>query len=412
MIRARRRTQTRPGAGLGQMIVCDQSLSPTGDHMYASIGPQFEAWRSLGLDVMSDQRTALQTMQQIVGNPENEPPSNLGTFEEASKPGSSINIKKRRTDIGLQCRHAGCTHEGTFRGHYELKRHIRVKHDGEKLFSCPFPGCYKGTSAPSFARPDKLTSHIRTAHGRQTEKSIPCPATCCQVPAMPLDLLGTHIGHKHRSFDWIADDLLRCYAHAASSAYRQCPLWRCGKVLALSSLVQHLMKHSVEELEEVAEILRAESYVLVKDALPHNVTCDGIQIATMTCSCHVLRVEIACPVCSSTFRDHAALEVHIDGAHLVAKDQQEHFVLWQRYARGSDVWSTKQKFPPFNSWTPRKYWHDVRCPACEYSEKRDPGVVDHQTVMLADPKDIKPYRRGILRLYPDFATHPVWNDLS
>jgi hypothetical protein len=32
--------------------------------------------------------------------------------------------------------------------------------------------------------------------------------------------------------------------------------------------------------------------------------------------------------------------------------------------------------------------------------------------MLADPEEIKPYRRAILKLYPDFATHPVWKDLD
>ncbi|KAK4539948.1 hypothetical protein LTR36_009918 [Oleoguttula mirabilis] len=32
--------------------------------------------------------------------------------------------------------------------------------------------------------------------------------------------------------------------------------------------------------------------------------------------------------------------------------------------------------------------------------------------MLADPEELRPYRREILKLYPGFINYPVWDDLS
>lgn len=40
------------------------------------------------------------------------------------------------------------------------------------------------------------------------------------------------------------------------------------------------------------------------------------------------------------------------------------------------------------------------------------GQSEHHIGMLADPKDIKPFRKAILKLDPAFADHPVWNDLA
>lgn len=75
----------------------------------------------------------------------------------------------------LRCSHSGCTYEGVFSRQWELQRHIMTKHTREKPFWCPVVGCIKGRGAPAFARPDKLTQHIRQVHCRNGARAV-CPA--------------------------------------------------------------------------------------------------------------------------------------------------------------------------------------------------------------------------------------------
>ena len=99
----------------------------------------------------------------------------------------------------LNCTVTDCRHKKPFPRDYELQRHIQYMHCTDRPFCCPYLGCYKGQATSSFARPDKLTSHIRAVHGRQTETLLQCCITDCSCPPLPLDLLGQHIRFAHPS---------------------------------------------------------------------------------------------------------------------------------------------------------------------------------------------------------------------
>jgi hypothetical protein len=87
----------------------------------------------------------------------------------------------------LACDHAGCSYVGTFRRQWELQRHVAVKHTTEKPFWCPVIGCIKGREAPAFARPDKLTAHIRAVHCNKNAQAI-CPTSTCPNTDLELEL--------------------------------------------------------------------------------------------------------------------------------------------------------------------------------------------------------------------------------
>lgn len=318
---------------------------------------------------------------------------------------------KRGRNKQLTCPHIGCTHEGTFPRQYELERHIRVKHGSKKPFLCPYPGCFKGQAPSRFARSDKLTAHIRTAHHRQDDLALRCPAEgCIELPMTP-DLLSIHIQMKHSGYRYypVVPEAFRPLVNAASSSWRQCFLGNCGKQLRLESLVPHMMSqpHSVEQINSVADELRTNHYLVVKGSCSCGIADVG-EFA-QTCVCASTAIELVCPVCPQTHKDHDALREHLDEDHLVSSEQRAHFIAWRDHLR--QLYPRYRK--SFVSCTFR--WEiglrpDISCPYCGEPHRNSSN--DHHVRMLEDPEHIKPFRRDILKLYPDFAQHPVWTDLA
>lgn len=134
-------------------------------------------------------------------------------------------------------------------------------------------------------------------------------------------------------------------------------------------------------------------------------------------------IEVLCPMCSCLCSDHASFENHFDTVHAIAASEWLHFQSWKRYRHGR--WMREhQRIPrPWRSLCHAKIETqiEIRCPACEYYiPSGNPQTwgphryvkTDHHLDMLANPDDIKPFRREILRLYPGFVTHPVWDDMN
>ena len=312
----------------------------------------------------------------------------------------------------LKCSHDECNNARTFRSNYELKRHIRAKHDGQKPFVCPFPGCFKGKTASMFPRSDKVLTHIRGAPNHQRATVLKCPAEGCSFPAMELGILGVHIRGHHLK-DNPGCGTLKAVANAASSSRGQCPLWSCRKQMPLTMLIEHLMAHTRFELEAIALDLYSHGYLVVKDSCTHLTEEKHGGITLLPCPCPVTGVMVICPVCAVVCGDHADFEAHVDETHLVAARKLDHFLSWRQYAREHNVWPKKQKFRPWSAWPTRdsKRWCNQVCPGCDHVMNQS-SRVDHQINMLADEQQIRPYRGQILSLYPDFATHPVWSDLA
>lgn len=228
----------------------------------------------------------------------------------------------------LKCPHKDCSYTGTFLRQYELDRHVKVKHECDQHFTCPYPGCFKGNAAPKFARSDKLTSHIKNVHGGESQAKIllKCPVDGCVSPAMELILLGAHIQQARRSHHGHASrGDARAIANAASPAHRQCPIWSCRRVVPLASLPEHLLSHSQDEVYAAAPILAEENYIVIRDQCAH-ATARG------SCSCRVVEIQIGCPLCHLPCKNHAEFATHLDRAHLISGNQRTHFDAWHQQA--------------------------------------------------------------------------------
>ena len=347
--------------------------------------------------------------------PSDSTPTSCEPVTQARKHGNSSKIKARKGPL-LSCPHTNCTHEGSFLRRYELDRHIRVKHGGKKPFSCPFPGCFQGTVPPSYARADKLTSHIRNVHAKHRDKALHCCFPDCTQAPLPIGILGVHIRQAH---GWqtgtgrchIADEGARAMCNAASTAHLQCPLWRCAKSSPLSLFMQHLEGHTSVELVEATDVLKSDGYHIshMTRSSPQLEPSDDYNAEEGGSSVHV---QVRCPVCDDAFGTHEALWGHIDEEHLVAGDHQSHFRTWRQCAEDSHKFVRTHRFHPWQEWSLDVYkvW-DTICPSCGYYQRRYHSC-DHHTSMLVDSDEIRPYRGAILKLYPEFATHPVWKDLA
>jgi len=336
-------------------------------------------------------------------------PGEVVTNEAEQQPSDSSNPSLRLKDVKqLRCEHGDCLK--TFSRQYELKRHVQTKHGGQKPFACIFPGCLKGSTPPAFARPDKLTSHIRNSRGRDVEKLLQCPHAGCVAARMPLGVLTIHIVNHRRIHlfgqDQVPYEYARALVNAASTAYKTCPLWRCGKTIKLALLAAHLLTHPTEELNDGIQVLQDAKYSLKRADCTHTAGDES-----SSCLCSISGILIHCPVCNITLGCQANLETHIDIEHLIAPEHRQHFQALLVIASKQDVWLKSKKLKPWNAWALRKI-RISNCPwcleavvtSCSYEAK-------HHLTMQANLETIKPFRREILKLYPAFASHPVWNDL-
>lgn len=103
-----------------------------------------------------------------------------------------------RGDLRLLCPMYACAHAGTFASQWDLNRHVQSVHQATKSFECPYPGCFNGLHAWQFARPDKLTSHIKSCHARrQPDALLDCPVFLCVHARSTLTDLASHIRQDH-----------------------------------------------------------------------------------------------------------------------------------------------------------------------------------------------------------------------
>lgn len=222
----------------------------------------------------------------------------------------------RAHGAGLRCNHSGCKYEGDFPRQWELQRHIVSKHMSEKPFWCPIVGCIKGRVAPAFARPDKLTQHVRAVHHRGDARAV-CPSGGCADMPLELDILGVHIKLQHLSSknkpEGVSGKFLRAMINAVSTDRRNCPLWFCRKRVELDEFPVHLLTHTCEELGASADELAQEGYTLSKLGCVHGE--DNLDTVN-PCHCKVTAVELSCPMCASRHWNRQSLKIHIEEVHV------------------------------------------------------------------------------------------------
>jgi hypothetical protein len=215
----------------------------------------------------------------------------------------------------LTCDHAGCSYVGTFRRQYELQRHIAAKHTKEKPFWCPVIGCIKGKGAPAFARPDKLTTHMRTVHRDKNVQAI-CPAATCPDTALEVDVLGVHIKLQHLRYKpgGVMGGMFRAVMNAASTDHRYCPLWFCKARVNLEAFPSHLLNHTSDELGAFIPTLVQEGYAVGRVGCEHG--GGGAGSTDYPCSCKVTSIKLMCPICASCHESRLSLKIHVEEVHV------------------------------------------------------------------------------------------------
>ena len=172
------------------------------------------------------------------------------------------------------------------------------KHKYEKAFSCPVVECIKENTAPAFARPDKLTDHIRAAH-HDGSAAAACPEPTCATRSLGLALLGVHIKLKHirNNSGGIFGKTLRAVANAASTDQRRCLLSSCKrKQICLEDFPSHLLSHTSESFDEVAPEPAEGGYIVSKVGCEHE---EGAKQISGWCVCEMNSIRVACPVCKN-----------------------------------------------------------------------------------------------------------------
>lgn len=148
-------------------------------------------------------------------------------------------------------------------------------------------------------------------------------------------------------------------------------------------------------------------------------------------------ISVRCPVCNAGCGTMKEFAEHIWSAHLLLPSTgsdigAEHFLRWRSELAGNTYFHYRSGV---NKTTP---WHrfkthelsfpstkkTIKCPACPFSVSNAAGryidfvemVSNHHLSLLRPEKEVvdelRPYRFQILRLYPEFVTHPVFADLD
>jgi hypothetical protein len=195
--------------------------------------------------------------------------------------------RKQKKSLQLKCDFEGCTHQGTFPRKWELARHIGTKHSvGSASFVCRAEGCFDKQLPRTFTRPDKLTSHIKAVHTRDTVFTS-CPVDRCDFGRCTLETLGVHLARAHNQFIHEGSEVL----NATTCKVRKCPLWRCGKHLKARDLPGHVAEqHAKDEVLAEASKLESEGFVVLSPL-------ESSQ------SVHTLNITVQCPVCNITSDD-------------------------------------------------------------------------------------------------------------
>jgi hypothetical protein len=310
-----------------------------------------------------------------------------------------------------------CEDNVTFSRKSDFERHRRLKHSHEdqQHFVCGAQGCFRGEVPWSFARSDKLTSHIKTTHNLNTIFDQ-CPIQDCSFGPCALEALGAHIQRDHQRAHRRAHQRHeegRAILNATSCKALRCPLWRCGKYVSAKKLLHHVASHAKEDIEAAKPSLG-----LVGLLVQSSPGCD-------------VTTQVVCPICHTVSADIEQFTKHISTAHLYTPQSggSEHVEQWRAYLgqnRPGCAFSLVEFVPwrPLGSVFVLSGDHAFACPSCPFSVAGVGGygfdktraIGEHHLSLLRPEaeavRELYPYRMQILKLWPEFVTHPVFADLD
>lgn len=338
-------------------------------------------------------------------------------------------------DSSLQCPYSGCPLSSGFTGQAELSRHISAKHTGQIRLFCPIVGCFRRSSRSSFARSDKLTAHIRAMHSPHC--LCECVAPGCNSRDMESCDMYVHILGHFFAGPVEMDARMRAVFNGLSPAFCRCPIRRCGQNVQLLALCDHLLRHHEQsELALMRPELNKMNYLCTRLDCFH----DPSEISNGGCPCPIAGIVVLCPICHSQCGNHQTFYEHLVEDHII--EDASHFHAWMEHVcdqlteAGFDLpYSKKPENPAFG----RAAWAStLRDPACTWKTWRfivsgigrvnlkvccpvpdcggsddiyDGSPAAHHLSLLATDSRILSRRREILALFPDFSSHPVFDDL-
>jgi hypothetical protein len=243
------------------------------------------------------------------------------------------------------------------------------KHSNSKIYFCPVQNCDS-----TFYRLDKLRLHIWRVH--EDDELASCPLGPCRA-VHSLLLLRVHVlshsTNENNCREW------------ALIEKRTCPVGSCRKTIEFARFHEHIWSHSSSEREENKDAVEAAGY---------DWTCGNV----------------ICPICKTRLASHSDFSEHLTTSHLVV--DASHFRAFR---------ASCQTFNFISMQLPWKPWelHSQKDEnfACTYCHEDELGFTNsaygiaHHLNLLADEKSIKPHRQAILRLWPEFRSHSVFEDV-
>jgi hypothetical protein len=312
----------------------------------------------------------------------------------------------------------------TFSTSDELDKHLRTEHRSA-MYSCTAVGCFKGTSAPKFQKSETLTQHIKESHNPDT--IFFCPFKTCGFGPSKLDDVAIHLHWTHTEAPLEVDTrVMYCnynasvdaVINAASWKYFRCPVWDCRKFVSggHKKVSAHLLAHLPVELENVRDELAFDGYDI------HN----SHGLVALSSALRASSVQIKCPACEVRCESDADFRYHIEATHMLARfpGALEHFETWRK---DIESWTVKQSLkqasqrPCWLESVPDSVFYQVSrsretSRKCSYSTcpfQVWKGGEDHPSFLRTAGEiatDLWPHRMEILRHYPRFITHPLFQE--
>jgi hypothetical protein len=344
-----------------------------------------------------------------------------GSPSSPSKDGTVFTPCMSEPRTSLQCDFEGCTHKGTFRRHWELQRHTKTKHPRGSAapFVCRAEGCFNKRMPWTFTRSDKLTSHIKSTHA-QDKVFTACPVNGCDFGESTLETLGVHIHRAHKDCEEG-----RAVLNATTCKVRECPLWRCRKNVKATELLRHVAEH--EEADVLAATSRLES--------------EGLVVVQPDHAQRGLVITATCPMCNTMSDDIDHFITHLWTNHLFLAGSEgvDHFKAWKSTLLHHTFKFIHGDIKNLLPWADLRYTRrghkgpgTIECslcllsfggPRCERWETSTAGLrasleaVSTHHLSLLRPEaeviaELYPYRMQILKLYPEFVSHPAFADFD
>lgn len=236
---------------------------------------------------------------------------------------------------------------------------------------CPLQPCER-----VFTRLDKLRLHWIQGHSDDQEATCPV-STCAQ--RMSWIVLRLHI----RNHIWNASESLffrtvnRSHGsiyHAFDKKLRICPISSCKHGdTTVSEMQNHLQEHNTKERMQYSSDILGAGY----DPSSTN---------------------IVCPICREMLQTTAGFEHHMEDMHISTDGDHLRRL---RYSLRYDGYEFAWRRQPLGEFCCRP-----SIPCCE--DAYDPT---HHIKLLRDYEDLRPFRIACLKLWPQFAYHPVFDDI-